>query len=211
MKKVTLISVLMAFVLSSCLSAQKESEPIESLTNFQSISLGTSADVYISKGDYKVEMEGPKNFTSKMVFRVDGGNLKIERQRNLMDWNGGRVKVYVTMPAIESIAIGGSGNVELQEPFEGLGQLEIAIGGAGDTKLMGSSESLSISIAGSGNVDASSLNTASCEVSIAGSGDAKVGEVEKLEVSIAGSGDVHYRGNPSIEKSIVGSGDVIPQ
>ncbi|NBC09439.1 MAG: hypothetical protein GVY26_19790 [Bacteroidetes bacterium] len=218
MKRITfLFALLLSFTMTSCLDAQinsgsgnETSTPVDQLTDFDAIALGTSADVYVTPGDFDVRMEGPKDDLDRMVLNVEDGQLSIGKKSGNWNWSRSGVKVYVSMPTIRTISIGGSGNVQVTEAFEQLGDLNISIGGAGDVDFKGKmAKEVEISVAGSGDVDASELNAASCDVSIAGSGDVKIGEVEQLKVSVAGSGDVRYKGNPTINKSIVGSGDVI--
>jgi len=218
MKRTTfLFALLLSFTMTSCLDAQinsgsgdETSTPVDQLTDFDAIALGTSADVYVTPGDFDVRMEGPKDDLDRMVLNVNDGQLNIGRKSGNWNWSSGGVKVYVSMPTIRAISIGGSGNVEVTEAFEQLGDLKISVGGSGDVDFRGRmAKKVKISVAGSGDVDASELNAASCKVSIAGSGDVKIGEVEQLKVSVAGSGDVRYKGSPAIDKSIIGSGDVI--
>ena len=67
-----------------------------------------------------------------------------------------------------------------------------------------------IAVAGSGNVQAPSLNSRKMEVSISGSGDVTLGgKAASLEVNISGSGDVKAGRfeSQSAQVSIAGSGD----
>ena len=218
MQRTLLFIFLLSIVASSCGNIQMDtssddqtSTPVDQLTDFDAIALGTSSDVYITPGDFEVRMEGPKDDLDRMVLNVDDGQLNIGRKSGNWNWSsGGGIKVYVSMPTIRAISIGGSGNVEVTEAFEQLGDLKISIGGSGDVDFKGQmAKEVKISVAGSGDVDASELGAASCKVSIAGSGGVKIGEVDQLKVSVAGSGDVRYKGSPAIDKSIIGSGDVI--
>jgi hypothetical protein len=208
MRKIALVVIALAAVMTSCLDAQTSSQNPKDLTGFESIALGTSVDVIVTPGDYEVRVEGPD--AERVQLSVsDDGTLGISKKGNGWNWSRGSAKVYVSMPTISAIAIGGSGDVTITEPFDKLGDLSISIGGSGDVVFKGNNaKTVTIAVAGSGNVDAAELTGASCEVSIAGSGDVKIGEMNRLEVSIAGSGDVRYKGDPSIEKSVLGSGDV---
>lgn len=88
------------------------------------------------------------------------------------------------------------------------GPLSISVAGSGDINA-GTSRSLEVSVAGSGDVSAGA--TGAAEVSIAGSGDVNIAAVNgNFEVSIAGSGDVLVRGGRAdrFEASVMGGGDV---
>lgn len=89
------------------------------------------------------------------------------------------------------------------------GEARVSQAGSGDTR-MGSSGSLKVRVAGSGDVAASDVKGA-LDVSIAGSGSAHVRSISgPLDVSVAGSGDVEIDGGraTSMKVSIAGSGDV---
>lgn len=180
----------------------------DDLRNFDGIALGISADVYVSQGDYGVEVTGPAKSTERVELKVNGGTLGIGTKRGIRGWSSRGVKVYVTMPNISSISIGGSGDVEMESAFNDMDDLSVSIGGSGNVNIMGKAKSIEVSVAGSGDVDAAGVNADLAKVNIAGSGNVKVGKVKKLEVSIAGSGDVYYKGNPTMKQSVVGSGDV---
>lgn len=210
MKNTPFLAILLSFLMTACIDAQTSSTPLDQLTDFDGIALGTSADVYLTPGDFNVRLEGSKDDLDRMLLNVKDGSLRIGKKNGKWNWRGDGVKVYVSMPTIRSISIGGSGNVKVTEAFGKLGDLDISIGGSGDVDVKGQlAKEVTISVAGSGDVDATDLKAASCEVSIAGSGDVKIGEMDQLKVSVAGSGDVHYKGNPNLNKSILGSGDVI--
>ncbi|WP_425422142.1 head GIN domain-containing protein [Phaeodactylibacter xiamenensis] len=201
--------IVSGFAITACAQTNgKMSSSSAELRDFDGIALGISADVYVSQGEYNVEVTGPEKSVDQVELNANGGTLGIGTKRGTRNWNSRGVKVYVTMPNLSSIAIGGSGDVKVKDNFNDMENLEISIGGSGNVEIAGKASRVEVSVAGSGDVDASGVDANRAEISIAGSGNVKVGEVDKLEVSIAGSGDVYYKGNPSVEKSVVGSGDV---
>ena len=207
MKKWPIMMLTLCLLATATLFAQGSKKTIET-DNFTSIGLGLPVTVYVTKGANKVEVEGPASAVEKMKFEAKGNSLNIERDENLRTWKGEGVKVYISMPNISGLAIGGSGSIIVQDAFNEMGDLDLSIGGSGDIEIGGKAKNVNVSIAGSGDIKASNLSGNKCDVSIAGSGDAKVGEMKALEVSIAGSGDVGYKGEPKVSKSIVGSGGV---
>jgi hypothetical protein len=72
----------------------------------------------------------------------------------------------------------------------------------------GVSESLEVSISGSGSFEGEDLESATGTVSLAGSGDAVVNVTDDLDVKVTGSGNVQYLGDPKISISSSGSGKV---
>ena len=94
----------------------------------------------------------------------------------------------------------------------GVASLEgVSVAGSGDIEASGiSARSFDASVAGSGTIVLSGLDARSVEVSIAGSGDIEIdGRAEDLEVSIAGSGnaDLEDLAVHEADISIAGSGD----
>lgn len=175
---------------------------------FNGIGLGISATVYITKGNtHQVRIEASDRLLENLETEVRKGHLNFELRDNRMS-NYGKVTIYVTMPTVESLSIGGSGKIIAQDAFNGLDNLDLAIGGSGTIEISGSARKVEISIAGSGDVKTAGMKAENCQVSIAGSGDAFVDVSEDLEVSIAGSGDVHYKGRPRVKTSIAGSGSL---
>jgi hypothetical protein len=95
--------------------------------------------------------------------------------------------------------------------LDGLRQsdLTIAINGSGSVHASGRVESLSASIAGSGDASLADLVSRVVDLSIAGSGDADIAPIDEANVSIAGSGDVRLHSHPRVLRSRVsGSGEV---
>jgi len=135
--------------------------------------------------------------------------------------------VRVSLPAIDMLAIEGSGDVKSTGTFhvnefalsiggsgdvtmdlEGQG-VTVSSAGSGDVKLGGSCKKLQVTVAGSGDVNAKTLQSAEAAVSVAGSGDVAVNTSEELDASIAGSGSISYVGSPAhVRKDISGSGEV---
>lgn len=206
MKKWPIMMLALSLLATATLFAQGR-KTIET-EEFTSIGLGLPVTVHVMKGANKVEVEGPADAIDKMVIETKNGSLNIERDEKLRAWKGSGVIVYVTMPNISGLAIGGSGSIIVKDEFNEMGDIDLSIGGSGDIEIAGKAKNVKVSIAGSGDVKASGLSGNKCDVSIAGSGDAKVGEMKALEVSIAGSGDVGYKGEPKVTKSVVGSGNV---
>jgi hypothetical protein len=90
------------------------------------------------------------------------------------------------------------------------GSLKVRVAGSGDVAAAAVKGGLDINIAGSGSAAISSVN-GPLEVSIAGSGDVDIGggRATAMKVSVAGSGDVEFRGSAdSLKARIAGSGDV---
>ena len=194
---------------------------------FNAVSLSLPADVVLRQAPLApVSLEADDNLLAEIETVVEGGALKLRFKRPLNVTGTPRVRILVTAPAFDAIAIAGSGNVRaealragtLAASITGSGDLRLAnleadavkasISGSGDLRVGGRAALFTASIAGSGDIDAASLETRSSSVSITGSGDVKVWATEALSASVAGSGDVRFRGDPAVTKRIAGSGSV---
>ena len=82
----------------------------------------------------------------------------------------------------------------------------VKIVGGGDVSIANVDGTLSLSVAGSGDVRVG--NTGNASISIAGSGDSSLGTVGSLNADIAGSGDLLVKNvNGPVSVSMAGSGD----
>ncbi len=106
-----------------------------------------------------------------------------------------------------SFSVGGSGSIKAPVNAK---KIKASIGGSGNIDLKGNGKELKCSIAGSGNVRAYNLDVNTLSVSVAGSGDVEATVSERIKASIAGSGSVYYKGDAKyIDTNSVGSGDVV--
>lgn len=197
------------------------------VTGFTGIALAIPGKVELRQGSPEsVTVEADDNLLPEIETAVEDGKLKIRFARRLSV--GGRpvIRIAVTAPRIESIAISGSGDViatSLEGPrlaiaVSGSGDvrldnvrvetLKAAISGSGDIRAGGSATEVEAKIAGSGDIDTGKLEAKRVSVSIAGSGDVVVRASESLSAKIAGSGDIRYHGDPAVTKSVAGSGRV---
>lgn len=178
--------------------------------DFDAIGLGLRATVYLTQGnEYKVEIEAQQNIIDELNTEVERDSWNIGFDNHIRPKNYKEATIWITMPTLTSVSIGGSGDIIGETPFNNLGDLSISIGGSGNISLAGDAEDLKMSIAGSGKIKAEDLKVDNAKVSIAGSGTTYI-HVDNgdLNVSIAGSGKVFYKGRAGIKTSIAGSGSV---
>jgi len=181
-----------------------------SVDDFQSIGVGLNATVYLTQGSrYKVEIEAQKNIIDALKKEVKDGSWNIGFGDKVNAKNYKKAKIWITMPTVRSLSIGGSGEIIGQTAFNNLDDLKLSIAGSGEIDLKGDAKACKLNIAGSGKINAKNLEMASAKVSIAGSGTTYVHvKGGELNVSIAGSGSVFYNGSAKIKTSIAGSGSV---
>ncbi len=154
-----------------------------------------------SGGDSWVQVRGVGE-----VAWADMPQVVIHTPRDVKVETGGAVFGSVGRSASLSLGNSGCGDWTIAN-VEGVARISQA--GSGDTR-MGSTGSLKIRVAGSGDVAAADVK-GGLDVSIAGSGSAGVRSFAgPLEISVAGSGHVTIGGGQASEMkvSIAGSGDI---
>ena len=121
-------------------------------------------------------------------------------------WRGEKVRIYITAPNIEHIAVSGSGNIKVDVETD---DLEGKVSGSGNMDLKGIARNTIFSVSGSGNLDAENLAADNCQVKISGSGNCRVQVKDNLVSKISGSGKVYYSGDPEkIINNSSGSGSL---
>ena len=196
---------------------------------FDSVSLGGHHNVIITVGAApSVRAEGSERELNDLEITNRGNELHIgTKERN--NWSGRRdpVTIHITVPALAKAAIGGSGDIRIDNvqgqrfaaAIGGSGNIDIAsirvaegrfsVAGSGNIRAgSGQAQSTNVSIAGSGDVDLRSVESRNAEISIVGSGDVRLRASEAASVSIMGSGDVTVAGQARCTISKMGSGDV---
>ena len=230
--KIILLCVLISFsscndLLDDCIRANKRivTETRQNLPFFHSIILEGSYDLEITYGnDFHVELEGPSNIINHIQTIVDDKTLTFYSNEcfNSVD----KIKIYVTMPVVESVWLKGSGDIistntliadNILVYLDGSGNIDLKLDvielrlscmGSGDINLYGFVDYEFITIDGSGDIRTFGLEALEAEVKIIGSGNVEVKVLDELDITIRGSGSVFYKGNPTVRSSISGSGEV---
>lgn len=207
-------------------SAEKEYR----VSNFDGVDLATMCDLFIEVGEEEaLRIEAEDNLLPYFEVEVRDATLEIRTQSGVNLRPTRDCNCYLTVVALERIALSGSGNITA--PDLEADDFSVTINGSGDTKLAdlradevtlrlrGSGSiaaddidatTIALTISGSGDFDADALEADTLDVRIPGSGtvDIAMGEVECQSLSIAGSGDYRTKGvaSEAADVSILGSG-----
>lgn len=198
-------------------------------TGFTGVDLRGSDNVDVKVGGaFSVKAEGDSALLEELEITVADGTLKIGRKgHDGWNWNSNNdqsLRIHVTMPALSSASVAGSGDLVVDKAsgnFKGAiggsgnltvasltgGDVDLAIGGSGDLKVSGTATRLSANVAGSGDIDAKGLTASSASVSVVGSGNINATVNGNAAINIAGSGDVDLGGGAKCAISAVGSGE----
>lgn len=199
------------------------------IDNFDTVVIGGSFDVNLVEGKTgQITIEGEENILPYIETEVSGDKLKIQFKNNTNIKTTRRLIVTVPFEHLESVSLGGSGNVNIEKTINsdefsvnlgGSGNInahlntnttKASIGGSGNIKLTGKTDSFKCSIAGSGSIKAYDLESVNLKANIAGSGSIQNTVKTKIKATVVGSGSIYYKGNPThIDTNSLGSGDVV--
>ena len=205
--------------------AASESRQVD---NFNSVECDGPMDIILQDSPNPgARIECDQNLLSYITTETRGKTLHIEQKHGYNLRSDNPMRVYVSAPVFNEVALGGSGNITSQRilvnpdkmslRMSGSGnikvqvntpELESRMNGSGDITLSGSADRWVASIAGSGNLYCFGLNTQKAEVTISGSGNAEVMASKQLTLKINGSGNIKYRGAANVDSHINGSGSV---
>lgn len=166
-----------------------------SVGSFEGIKLLGSPDVIYTqkKGAPSVEIYGPDNIVPLMETYVENGNLVIRYKKDVRISNHGKLEVRVSAPVLNRIAITGSGDIKFKNGLTASGDVSLSIAGSGDIESNKiKCNALSIRISGSGDIDLKGVEATRADMRITGSGDMDIaGKCSDAEYSISGSGDIN--------------------
>ncbi|EMR03729.1 head GIN domain-containing protein [Cesiribacter andamanensis] len=223
-----LLTIVLTLFVSFTLSAQGSQN--RSVSSFTKLSIAVPADVRLSKGPFKVVLEGED--LDEIQTTVKGGELRIHRKDNnwsFWNWNSdNKLVVHISMPSLEGVSVSGSGKLVSQDQFHsdrmriavsGSGRVELRVAsdhlsthvsGSGSITLSGITDTLETHISGSGSVRADKLAAQQVEAHISGSGSCNVHVDKSIDARISGSGNIRYTGNPTtVNARTSGSGKVV--
>ncbi|MBS7253737.1 head GIN domain-containing protein [Flavobacterium branchiicola] len=238
MKKLTLLAIFGAFLISFSASAQTEKikgngnvvTETRTTADYDVIKSTGSFDINLVAGkEGKITITGEQNILAAIIVEVEGNVLKIHTRKNTNISSSMGKKIQITIPfeKISELSLSGSGDVTAKSPIKndtftaklsGSGDIDLAVdsntfefnlSGSGDVKLRGNSDSLVVKLSGSGDIQAASLKSKNANVSVSGSGDVSVNCNGSLTARVSGSGDIKYTGNPEKrDVKVSGSGSI---
>lgn len=187
------------------------SEKSFDLAPFDAVRLNGSFDVIFTQGPQKVVLSADENLIDVFKVEVKDGSLYLGVERGTGFSTRNKVVFTVSSPELNAVKVNGSGDFKVREVLDS-DALSLSINGSGDIEA-GKVEckNLSCNINGSGDIEVEALAAASADVKINGSGDVTLvcREVREVTATVNGSGDVDLYGNiASVSSNVRGSGEV---
>lgn len=177
--------------------------------SFDSITLAGPDNIEFTTGEaYSMTASGDPDDIAKLRFEIDDGELTIGRKKDGWGMDSKPVTLSISAPSLRAMTIAGSGSGRIDRMRGDTVKLTIAGSGDLDARDIDTPDFVG-SIAGSGDMKLAGKATAA-KLSIAGSGNIEADEFsgDKVKVSVAGSGDMSFRSDGEVDASLVGSGDV---
>lgn len=155
-----------------------------------------------------VDVQGEPALAKLISTTVKNGTLVIDTpddfSKRLKGHDDNKLKVVITVPALKSVAITGTGALEV----EGLAQksFDASIPGTGSLELAGRVDSFRLSIPGTGEVKAKAFVASDVQLSIPGTAKASVHATKSFEANVQGTAVVKVHGKPkAVRKNVVGT------
>ncbi|MBA3498939.1 MAG: DUF2807 domain-containing protein [Myxococcota bacterium] len=154
-----------------------------------------------------VDVQGEPQLAKLVSTTVKNGTLVIDTPKDFgkrLKGQDNKLKVVITMPALKSVAINGTGAMQV----EGLAQksFDASIAGTGALKLVGKADTFRLSIPGTAEVKAKAFVASDVQLSIAGTAEASVHATKSFEANVMGTASLSIYGKPaSVKKNIVGT------
>jgi hypothetical protein len=209
MKRAITSAAIMLMFISLAIGQNKEERNHD---GFTSISFGIPGHIYVETGSkFSVVLEGDESVLENIITEVSGRRLVIKKENWRSFNNEKNVVVRVTLPELEGLSVSGSGKAELVSPVSA-DNLSLSVSGSGNLHA-GSIEAdrVNFAISGSGNIVISGKGSSdNGEITISGSGNFTGDqlEIDHLEVRVSGSGNCSCRAGDSLTASVSGSGNV---
>lgn len=174
------------------------------VSTFTEIDVGGAFEIEWQSGSPAFRITTDENLLSYVKSSVSDDTLHLRTHEQIWPTQG--IKVLISSPTRTGARIRGAVKLTAKQLTGPKFALEAS--GASRVSLNGNIDELLADMTGASELDASSLQTKTAEISTTGAGDAEVAVAETLKVAITGAGKVSYSGNPTIEKHITGAGSV---
>jgi Putative auto-transporter adhesin, head GIN domain len=166
---------------------------------------GSSKVTVVVGGRQSVVVHADSNLLGRVTTRVAGGTLLIGTTGSFTTRTP--MSVDITVPVLAAVTLSGSGQLSVTGISTPV--LTVSLPGSGSLDASGTTTRLDVTLDGSGQAQLRELTARDVHAVIAGSGLILVTATASLDASVPGSGAIVYGGNPPrVTSSVTGSGAV---
>lgn len=196
------------------------------ISGFTGVQASSGVDVFLTEGDFKVEVVADANLHEIIRTELEGGSLIVKTRQGIR--NATSKKVYVSLPELKRLSISSAGDCTGETPFHcenleinvsSAGDLDlevyakeiaIDISSSGDVKLSGETGNLHANLSSAGDLSAFDLKAETAKVVVSSAGDARVCASRELDLSASSAGNIYYTGDAQVVRTQTSSaGDII--
>jgi len=190
---------------------------------FESVSVSAGIEVILSQDSaLKVLVEADENLQENIKTEVSNGRLKIYPQKPIRSCTSKRV--FVSIKTIHSLEASSGSEVlsklELKMPSLELSSssgarvnlvlavnmLNVESSSGGDIRLSGSAENLDVDGSSGAIINASALQSKTCNAGASSGANLKVNASEKIVAKVSSGGNIKVAGNPKDRNIVKSSG-----
>ena len=187
--------------------------------DFEKIEISGYPNVFYTQGDsFSVKVRCSKEGQENILTDVNGGTLYIRNRGkmgvlNVVIHDEDKAEIYVTSPDLVSVRLNGSGDFSADQRVD-TDTMEISLRGSGDIKFSDLiCDDCQVELIGSGNIDINRLEAKETAASLIGSGDLNLNlwRVLSTRLGLKGSGDINVNfreGCQAVDCELRGSGDI---
>lgn len=223
----------LAFLALAAAAPASAAERTYSITDFDKVQVDGPYRVTLTTGTgSSARAEGPAEALDRVAIDVQGGTLRIRRNRSA--WGGypgeggsGPVTIALGTRDLRNAAVVGSGTLDIDRArglrvllsVSGSGRLSVGaveadtlvVGllGAGRIALAGSAKQLRATVQGSGDLAAAGLRADDAQIASDTAGTVTVAVARTAKVTATGPGDVEIVGTPTCTVEAKGAGQVL--
>lgn len=174
---------------------------------FKSVELSGANNVVIRVGEKQsVVVRADENLLDRVTTEVQSDKLVIANTPGSLTTKS-PMSVEVKVPTLDALTLTGSGNVVIN----GIASesLEVTLPGSGTLTASGTTTRLDVTVSGSGTVQFTRLVANDVRAVVSGSGSIFLTATKSLDASVPGAGAILYVGNPrDVTKSVTGTGTI---
>jgi hypothetical protein len=173
------------------------------LSGFTRVSASDGTDVNVTIGPgFSVDVSGPG--ADRIVTRVSGRTLVVERQRGWHWGRSARAHVTVTVPRVEGLSA--SSGADLVATGVNGGDIDLESSSGADVRVSGACASFTADASSGADIHAQELRCENGSVEVSSGADARLFASGRLDVDASSGGGVIAYGDPAIGNIDLSSG-----
>lgn len=177
--------------------------------SFSAISLSGTIDIDVVYGELpSVSVYVDSNLQDKVSVELQGTVLTISEPSFPSLWPSTGAKVTVTMPAVSTLTLIGTGDL-LLSGFADTESLAVSLTGTGNATLSGFASSLDVDLTGTGNLSAwENFSCTDADINSTGTGNISLKATGAVNGIMTGTGNLDVYGGATVNVSNTGTGIV---